>query len=291
MRKIKIVTDSACDIPKELEERYGILILPFTIIVGDQACLEREDFTNQEFYQILATSPKIPSTAQYTSMQFLEAYEAVWAEGYTDLIYTAINSKGSATHGNALMAREEFFEQHPEAKGEFDIYVVDSRCYTIGYGYPVVEAAKKAQKGASPAEILAYLEDWFASCRIYFAPYSLEFVRKSGRVGCAAAFVGELVGLKPIITFEDGESKTVSKVRGDRAVIPALVKLAKERMIPHTPYCIVGGSSAERLEEMDAEARKVLGYPPSMSTTVGAAISINAGHNVVGIIIKEKPQQ
>ena len=103
MRKIKIVTDSACDIPKELEERYGIRILPFAIIVGDQSYTERKDFTNGEFYQILATSPKLPSTAQYTAMQFLEAYEEIWQEGYTDLIYTSINSKGSSTYSLSLI--------------------------------------------------------------------------------------------------------------------------------------------------------------------------------------------
>ena len=288
MRKIKIVTDSACDIPKELEERYGIRILPFAIIVGDQSYTERKDFTNGEFYQILATSPKLPSTAQYTAMQFLEAYEEIWQEGYTDLIYTSINSKGSSTYSNSLMAREEFFETHPEAKEGFSIHIVDSKSYTIGYGYPVVEAAKKAEKGASPAEIVAYLEDWFANCRIYFAPYTLEFVKRSGRVGCAAAFVGELMGLKPIITFEDGESKTVAKVRGDKAVIPALLKIAQERMIPHTPYCIIGGSVQEYIDTMDAEARKAFGYASSMTTTAGAAISINAGYRIIGIIIKEK---
>ena len=288
MKKIKIVTDSACDIPKELEERYGIRILPFAIIVGDQSYTERKDFTNEEFYQILATSPRLPSTAQYTAMQFLEAYEEIWREGYTDLIYTSINSKGSSTYSNSLMARDEFFEMHPEAKDGFSIHIVDSKSYTIGYGYPVVEAAKKAEKGASPAEIVAYLEDWFANCRIYFAPYTLEFVKRSGRVGCAAAFVGELMGLKPIITFEDGESKTVAKVRGDKAVIPAIIKIAQERMIPHTPYCIIGGSVQEYIDTMDAETRKAFGYASSMTTTAGAAISINAGHRIIGIIIKEK---
>ena len=221
-------------------------------------------------------------------MQFLEAYEEIWREGYTDVIYVSINSKGSATYGNSLMAREEFFETHPEAREHFSIYAVDSRNYTIAYGYPVVEAAKKAEKGASPEEIVAYLEDWFSCCRIYFAPYSLEFVKKSGRVSCAAAFVGELMGLKPIISFVDGESKTVAKVRGDKAVIPAILKLAKERMIPHTPYCIIGGSVQEYIDTMDAESRKLFGYGSSMTTTAGAAISINAGHKIIGIIIKEK---
>ncbi len=288
MRKIKIMTDSACDIPKELEECYGIRILPFSIAVGDQSYTERKDFTNQEFYKILDTSPRLPTTSQYTSMRFLEAYEEIWREGYTDLIYVGINSKGSATYDNSCMARDEFFARHPEAAGAFSIYTVDSKNYTLAYGYPVVEAAKKAEKGASPAEILAYLEDWFASCRVYFAPYTLEFVKRSGRVSCAAAFVGELMGLKPIITFDNGDSATVTKVRGDKAVIPALLKIAQERMIPHTPYCIIGGSVQEYIDTMDAETRKLFGYGSSMTTTAGAAISINSGHRIIGIVIKEK---
>lgn len=291
MRKIQIVTDSACDIPKDLEERYHIRILPFSIAVGDQSFVERQDFTPEEFYQILETSPKTPSTAQYTTIQFLELYEELFGAGYTNVIYVSINAKGSSTNGNAHMAKQQFFEEHPEAEGDFEIDIVDSQTYSMGYGYPVIEAAKKAEKGMQPGEIVAYLEDWFNCCRVIFAPYTLEYVKKSGRVSCAAAFVGELMGLKPLIAFEDGDAVTFGKVRGEKAIIPALMKKIKSEMIPKTPYILLYGTSKEVADQMGAEMEKEFGYPCEMKVPIGAAISINAGPKVLGVVFRGKPRR
>ena len=290
MRKIKIVTDSACDIPRELEEKHQIRILPFSITVGDQSYVERRDFTPEEFYGILESSPKIPSTAQYTAMQFTEVYEELFGEGYTNVIYVSINAKGSSTNSNAHLAKEQFFEAHPEAEGDFAIDIVDSQTYSMGYGYPVIEAAKKAEKGMLPAEIVAYLEDWFNCCRVIFAPYTLEYVKKSGRVSCAAAFVGELMGLKPLISFEDGESVTFGKVRGEKAVIPALIKKVKAEMIPQTPYVVLYGSAPEYGDQLAADLEKELGYPCELKAPIGAAISINAGPKVAAVIFRGRPR-
>ena len=286
MAKIKILTDSACDIPKELEEELSIQIIPFPVAVDGKSYLERVDFTNEEFYSILDTSERIPSTAHITNVQFVEIYEQVLSEGYTDLIYTAINATGSNTYQAALMAKEMFYNEHPEASEKLRIWVVDSGNYSIAYGYPVVEAARKAERGASAEEIVAYLEDWFASVIIYFAPYSLKYVKKSGRVSCAAAFVGEMIGLKPIISIIDGETQIVEKVRGDKSIIPALLKHAAKAMVPQTPYAIVGGTLPDRTAELIETAAKQFGYEPAVSFQVGAAISINAGPQVVGIAIK-----
>ena len=288
MRKIKIMTDSASDVPYEAEERYGIKVLCFAIAVDDQSYTERRDFTPTEFYDILTHASRIPTTAQYTPVQFEEAYEEVWQEGCSDLIYVGINSKGSGTFQNSLIARENFYEAHPEAREQLQIHCLDSHTYCLGYGYPVVEAAIKAEKGASAQEIVSYLENWFSCCSVYFTPYTLEYVKKSGRVSAAAAFVGELVGLKPIISFPDGESKVLTKVRGERAVVPALAKMAQSTMIPHTEYAVIVGANPEYARQLAAEMEKAVGYPPAMIGNLGAAIAVNAGPDVVGIVIRNK---
>lgn len=288
MNKIKIGTDSACDIPVESEQQYGIRVFPFAIAVDDKSYTERVDFTPYEFYDLLKECKKIPATSQYTHIQFLEGFEEIYKEGYSDFIYVAINSKGSNTYNNSLMARDQFYEAHPEAKETFKIHCLDSRSYCLGYGYPVLQAAKKAQKGASVTEILDYLQNWLKCSRIYFASYTLEFAKKSGRISCAAAFVGELMGLKPMITFEDGVSKILDKVRGEKNIVPTLVKLATENMIPKTHYAIVTGSVKEHGEELAAEMEKALGYPPSLVAPAGAAISVNAGPDVIAVIVKDK---
>ena len=184
------------------------------------------------------------------------------------------------------MARKQFYASHPEAQEQFKIHLVDSKTYTVAYGYPVVESAKKAQRGASSGEIIAYLTDWFDSVEIYFAPYTLEFVKKSGRVPAAAAFVGELIGLRPIISIIDGETKVVEKVRGDKAILPALLKRAKERVVPQTPYILVRSTKNEECADLAAQLKKQFGYEAVGQFDIGAAISINAGPKVVGVIVK-----
>lgn len=287
-KRIKLMTDSACDITKEQEAEYDIKVLSFPVTVGDDSYLERVDFTNDEFYDILISAPKIPVTSQITMIQFENEYNEIMSDGYDELIYVSINKTGSSTNGNAVMARDNFYEKHPEAKESFKIHIVDSKTYCMAYGYPVIEAAKKVRRGASSNEILAYLKDWFNSVEIYFAPYTLEFVKKSGRVTAAAAFVGELVGLRPIISIIDGETKVVEKVRGDKAVIPALIKHAKKQAIPHTPYIVVHGKCTDRGEELFIKAEKEMGCEAEDLSQIGAAVSINTGPIIVGIIVKGK---
>lgn len=286
MNKIKIMTDSASDIPASIEKELDIKILSFHVTVGDSGFLERVDFSNHEFYDILLSAPKIPSTSQITMLQFTEEFTQVQKQGYEELIYVSINSKGSNTYNSALMARDKFYEKNSELKDKFKIHIIDSMTYTVAYGYPVMEAARKVKKGASSNEIVAYLNDWFESVEIYFAPLTLEFVKKSGRVSCAAAFVGELIGLRPIISIIDGETNIVEKVRGDKAIIPALLKNAENTIIPKTPYMLVKGLSEEEGNDLFEQSKKFFSYECEGNYYVGAAISINAGPKVIGIIVK-----
>lgn len=286
MSKIKIITDSASDIPKELEQELDIKILSFPITVDDKSYLERIDFTYDEFYEILHQSQRIPVTSHIINLQFVEEFKAAFDEGCSDVILVTINSKGSNTFSAANMGKDMFFDEYPEAKDKINIYVIDSLNYTLAYGYPVIEAAKKAKKGVSAKEIAAYLNDWFCSTEIYFAPYTLEFVKKSGRVSCAAAFVGELIGLRPIISIIDGETKIVEKVRGDKSIIPAILKHASQHMIPETPYCVVCGENPQHGDELKQALTKKFGYEPEYCEKIGAAIALNAGPDVVAVILK-----
>lgn len=286
MKSIKIMTDSASDISKQEEQELNIDVMCFPITVGDKSCVERVDFENEEFYQILLSEPKIPSTAQITMIQFEEKFNEIYQQGYQDLIYVSINGAGSNTCNSAIMARTTFFEKHPDAAESFRIHVVDSKTYSSAYGYAVVTAAQKAKKGMSANEIVAYLKDWFDSVEIYFAPYTLEFVKKSGRVSCAAAFMGELLGLRPIISIIDGKAEIREKVRGDKMIIPTLLHYAKDRMTPKTPYILIKGMLEEPVQALQKDAEKLFGYPPEAVYQAGAAITINAGPKIAAIIVK-----
>ncbi len=290
MEKIKLLTDSACDIPFDREAALGIQILPFPITVGNRSCQERVDFQFEEFYQILKNEPRIPVTSHITQLRFEEVYEALSSQGYTDVIHVTISSTGSNTYHAATMAAQSFYRNHPQGE-QMRIHIIDSHTYTLAYGYPLMEAAAKITRGATAQEIVAYLEDWFACVEIYFAPYTLKYVKKSGRVSCTAAFVGELVGLRPIISIIDGEARMIEKVRGDKKIIPALLRHAKANRIPQTPYIIVQGQRKDVGEELRREAAKQLGGEAVGVFQAGAAITINSGPDIVAILVKGKKRR
>ncbi len=287
MSKIKLMTDSASDIPQELEKKYDIRILRFPITLGDKSFYDR-DYDNLEYYKMLKESKDFPTHAQITAFEFEELYKEYFNDGYDDLIYVAIASLGSATYSNAVMAIDNFYEANPDAKGKFNIHVIDSGNYTGVYGYPLIQSAEKIEKGATAEEVIAYMQDWLANAEVHFGCYTLEFVKRSGRVSTAAAFVGELMGLRPVIQIKKGVSTTDAKVRGDKAVIPKVVEITANRIIPQTPYCLVYADNDEQEKELAKELTKKLGYPPEMSFRIGGVIAANAGPDLVGAFFKGK---
>lgn len=288
MAKIKIMTDSACDISEQLEKELDILIIPFKVAVGDKSYVSRVDFDNEKFYEIMDGYDGIPVTSQITTFEYLEIFEKLYNEGYTDIINITINSEGSATYNNSQMAKEQFFNEHSEANGKFNIYNIDGRSYSGAYGYPVIEGAKKAKKGQSAKEIVNYIQDWVDNAVIFFAPYSLKYAKKSGRIPSAAAFVGEVMGLRPIMRIQDNAIVTETKVRGDKAIVKKILECCLKEMIPQTPYSIVYGNDMAVRDEMVQAMTKAVGYPPAEIFQIGAAITINAGPKVTGVIFKSQ---
>lgn len=284
MARIKFTTDSAADIPAELRESLAIQVLPFPIAMEDRELADCVDFAPEEFYDMLLAARNIPTHAALNLFDFFQCYEQAWKEGYTDLIHTSINSKGSATYQNALQAREEFFEEHPQAKDAFRIHVIDSHNYTMSYGWPVMEGAKMAAAGKEAEEIVAYIQNWVDRARVVFAPLNLTFAKKSGRVSAAAAFVGEALGLKPIMTFADGQSKILTKVRGEKAVVSTLVDLCRKERRADSPYLIIRGNNDEQAAKLTEACRDGLGGEPALTYSIGGVIAINAGPNLIGIL-------
>ena len=165
------------------------------------------------------------------------------------------------------------------------IYIIDSGCYTMGYGMALIEAAKKIQRGLTAPEIAASIQDWVDHVRILFVPLTLSFAKKSGRISAAAGFAGELLGLKPIITFQDGDSVILEKVRGEKAVIPRLIQMVQEKIIPQTPIAIVHGEQSPLIEQLTEEVTKKFGAPEYVYP-LGSVVAINAGYQVIGVIFR-----
>lgn len=143
-----------------------------------------------------------------------------------------------------------------------------------------------AASGAQPQEIVDFIQNWVDHVRVIFSPLDLRFAKKSGRVSAAAAFVGEALGLKPIMTFTDGESRILSKVRGEKAVVARLTELCKNERKAGTPYLMIQGNNAEQSEKLLEACRQELGEEPALSYRIGGVIAINAGPNLIGVIYR-----
>jgi len=288
-RKTWLITDSGCDIPAGWEKLYNIDIMPFSIMIDDKEYWERLDLTPQEFYELAENYSGIPTTNQIFSPRFEEKFLDCKAKGAEDVIIVLINSSGSQTFNNALQARQNLADSGK--LGDMKIHIVDSHCYSVGYGYAVVEAAKKISMGQSAESVVAYLEDWFNCVEIYLLTFDLRHAKKSGRITAAASVVGELMGIKPVISMIDEKTSIIKKARGEKKAVEAAVTTMMERMIPGTPWLILRSTCLEAEDYMVELMTKKTGKPPAVDSFIGAAVGSNAGTKAIGVIIRGKPRR
>ena len=241
MGKIQIITDSASDISKEAEQKYNLDVISYSVVIGDQTYTSRVDFDNEGCYKLMEENDGIPMTSQITAFQFMDLYYEYYQKGCTELVLILINGKGSATYNNSLMAVDMLIEEHPECEGKMHIYSHDGGSYSAGYGELAVMAGKMAQEGSSVEEINAYLEEKIAHRRIYFGIYNLKYAGKSGRIPSAAAFIGDKIGIKPIMKIWDHEITTAGKCRGEKKVVSKICDMAIADMEPGSAYQIEYG--------------------------------------------------
>ncbi len=288
MSKIAILTDSCCDLSKETIKELGIKVLPFTLTVGGKSFRELYDMSTMEFYKLLENTDEIPKHSQISPLTFEETYKELFEKGYTDIISVSINSQGSGTYNNSLIAKNDFFENNPEAQKKIRIFNLDSKCYTLFYGYPIIEAVKKIRRGADAEEVVAYLEDCFNVCGVYVVPYNLKYAKKSGRISAAKAFAGELLGLKPVILFADGVTTTVDKIRGEKNIVPKLADIIEKNMTPQTPYIMLHGRDDTLAKEFEKEFFKRTGRKAEMSGCIGAVVTSNIGPDLIAVLVRRK---
>lgn len=289
MKKIRIITDSASDISLELEQQHDIQIIPFPIVIGEKSYISRKDFDNEGFYKLMEENPEeIPKTSQITAYQFEELYYDCYQQGYSDVILVLINAEGSATYQNSKFAIDSFFEEHPECKDKISIYSHDGRSYSGAYGHPVLVACRMAKEGASAEEINAYLEEILPRRCVYFGIYNLKYAGRSGRIPSAAAFVGDKLGIKPIMKIWNQAITTAAKCRGEKKLVSKIVDMTIADMEPGSEYQVVYGCEKSCMDELTQKMTEKLGYGPTESYQIGAAVAANSGPKVVGVLFDTK---
>ena len=283
MRKYAVLTDSACDLPQELADKHHIDIICFKISLDGEGYTEREDFTPEQFAQMLRSAQDLPKTAQVNQFEFLEKFESYDSQGIEDVLYVSINATGSGTNASAHAAAEQFAQEHPASN--MRIHIVDSHSYSVTYGTELCCACEKLEAGVDMDSVVAYLNDRFARLELVLTAYTPKIIRKSGRVSAAAAIAGDLLGIRPIFTLIDGVSQVVKKVRGDKMVMSAVISHCKNRMVPDTPYYI-GVTNWKYADEYAKAAQAAIGYPPKDMFHLGAAVCANTGPEAVGILFE-----
>ena len=283
MSKIAILTDSSCDIPQELADKYGIDIMCFVMTLDGQDYIERKDVTTEQFYNVLREGEGVPSTAAITPIQYCEQFCKYVDAGYTDVLCVTICKGGSSTYNNAVMAQRMLDEERPGHK--LRIHLVDSRSYSMVFGWYLCEAARKLRNGAELKPIIAELNDLFDRDEICLAAFSLKQMKKSGRISAAAAFAGELLGLRPIIQLNFGVSKVVAKVRGNDAVPAAMIKHVTSRVenVREMEYQIGYTDCEEQMKELLKQCKKAFGHGPVNIFRLGGVVSCNTGPDALAI--------
>ena len=283
MSKYVVLTDSTCDLPEEAAKQHNIDIVCFKIALDGEGYTERVDFTPEQFCEMLKKASGLPTTAQITQFEFFDKFEEYDRQGVEQTLYISINAGGSGTNAAAHAAAAQFHEEHPDSRME--IFIVDSHAYSMAEGAGVIEAKQKLDAGETMESVVEYLNDKYAKMEILLTAYTLKVIRKSGRISAAAAIAGDLLGIHPIFTLNDGVSQVVKKVRGDKAVVSGMATTMASRMAQGTPYYI--GVSDHKYDEEYVEAcTKKVGYAQVGIFHLGCAVLSNTGAEAVGLVFE-----
>jgi len=283
MSKYVVLTDSTCDLPEEAAKQHNIDIVCFKIALDGEGYTERVDFTPEQFCEMLKKASGLPTTAQITQFEFFDKFEEYDRQGVEQTLYISINAGGSGTNAAAHAAAAQFHEEHPDSRME--IFIVDSHAYSMAEGAGVIEAKQKLDAGETMESVVEYLNDKYAKMEILLTAYTLRVIRKSGRISAAAAIAGDLLGIHPIFTLNDGVSQVVKKVRGEKAVVSSMATTMASRMAQGTPYYI--GVSDHKYDEEYMEAcTKKVGYAPVGIFHLGCAVLSNTGAEAVGLVFE-----
>ncbi|HMB22823.1 MAG: DegV family protein [Chloroflexota bacterium] len=226
--KVAVVTDSTAYLPEKHLKRYNISVTPLSVIWGEQDLLDGVDILPDEFYKRLANSKVMPTTSQVTPGAMHKIFQPLLDQGY-DVLGIFITSKLSGTVQSALQVRDSL----PNARDR--IAIVDSLSTTMALGWPVLTAARAADAGESLLECQKVAENARDHTGVLFIVETLEFLRRGGRIGGAAAFMGTALNIKPVLEIRDGQIAALEKIRTKQKAIKRVVDIVSERIKSKAP--------------------------------------------------------
>jgi len=270
---IRIVTDSACDLPDELVRAHGIEVVPLSITFGDETLIDREQLGVDEFWTRLTTGKGVPQTAAPSIGAFEQAFRKLIGEGATGIVCVNLASALSATMQSAELAARSVTE--------VPIEVIDSESATIGTGLMALAAARLAEQGADLATVAAAVRSQVSRTRLFGALDTLEFLKRGGRVGAAKALLGEVLSVKPCITVRGGKIDEAGKVRTRSKALAWLLSALDEAKDPE--LLMVFHGLAEDAPEFAAQVQARFPGVELVTGVLGPVVGTHTGPRAIGV--------
>jgi DegV family protein with EDD domain len=270
---VRIVTDSASDLPEAVCADLGIEVVPLTIRFGEREYVDRKELSTEGFWRELQASSVLPETAAPSVGAFEETFRRLSDEGADGIVCINLSARLSATMQSAQVAAKAL-------DGEKPVEIIDSQSASMGIGNLVIYAARRARAGASVEEIVREVEDRRDRQHVLATLDTLEYLRKGGRIGGAQAMLGSVLSIKPVICVEDGAVEQAGKVRTRSKALRFIADRIPAGQVETLSVLHAGAPDLDEflamLEPAVPDAEVVVG-------TIGPVVGVHTGPRVIGV--------
>ena len=277
---VAVVTDTTGYLPRDLAEQNKIEVVSLYVNFGAERTEREADITDYEaFFEELRGAEQLPTTSQPSVGDFTSAYEPLLERG-DDVVSIHISGGLSGTPESARQAAEQL---EREGKGGERVRVIDSKTAAGGLGLVVLAACQRAASGASLDEVTEAANEARGALKMWFAIDTLEFLRRSGRVGAASAWLGSTLKIKPILTVES-EMTPIERVRTSRRAFERMVDYARQRESSGADAWVVQHIQArDEAEALADRCREIFGHEPVFTSEIGPVLAAHTGPGLLGV--------
>lgn len=274
--KIKIVTDSICDLPVDVAKEFNISVVPVYINIENQSYLDGIDLSRTEYYTRLPGYSVPPTTSAPGPDIFVKAYDQAAGEGADAIISIHVAESISTTVNAARVARDMF--------SKIPVWVVDSGQISLGIGYQAIAAARAALAGHSIEHILTSLQELGKRTYVFAVIDTLEYLQRSGRINRYKAKLGSMVKLKPILTFHDSKISMEMAITTSRAIHRITELVGKFSPLKQLSYVhVLANSTVSELQRVMTHLAPV--NESAIIQEVTPAIGTHLGPGTAGVVL------
>lgn len=276
MSKIKIITDSTADLPREFTDAHGIGVVPLYVNFSNATYRDGIDIMPRDFYPMLnKAGSQLPKTSMPTLDDFMKIYENMIKDGY-EILSIHISSSLSGTPKIAESAAKFFAGK---------VHVFDSKSISLGIGLQVQEALDMLKENLSMENILDRLAEVRSRTEVLFSLDTLEYLEKGGRIGKVSALLGSLLSIKPVVRVENGIYVPIDKVRNQKQAILKMVEHAQRILAGKVPrhIAVAHGAAYEAALFLKQHVEETLGKKVSLLQEVGPVVGVHTGPGTIGL--------